>query len=444
MPDDVPPYRVEPDIEFADRLERELLQRLGVTPSIAPADRETDLQVLEVHDDAPIDSGLIDTALDAGERTTRRRRVLVAAAAAAAIVFAAGVVAYTSSVGERIETTAPSSTAPVANVTSTTIDPAPYVAIADAFMDAWVAGDGAAVVARFGDPLTREDSPYVDPEDPFPLMRLGAIDLVSDDGPTGGLPAIWDVATLPALHDWFRAVGFEFGREPCRSVPHGMPEVADAASVVCDYTYENDLTRALDRKAVNERFVFEIHGDTVALLSGGIFDVDAAVWQTFSDWVLSAHADDWPVMFDANSVTPQPRLDDASIALWERHVDEFVSSPEAHGTPAGVAPTRAQFDAQARAICATAALDAEANWWWGGAGSLEQASQDAMEQLRALPRPEEDAAQIDQLFVLLEEINHRVVTDSWFHNSYFYDLQTEKDALGGRDYWGCPVGPLGG
>src|SRR6187431_3346189 len=100
MPDDVPPYRVEPDIEFADRLERELLQRLGVTPSIAPADRETDLQVLEVHDDAPIDSGLIDTALDAGERTTRRRRVLVAAAAAAAIVFAAGVVAYTSSVGE--------------------------------------------------------------------------------------------------------------------------------------------------------------------------------------------------------------------------------------------------------------------------------------------------------------------------------------------------------
>jgi hypothetical protein len=67
-----------------------------------------------------------------------------------------------------------------------------------------------------------------------------------------------------------------------------------------------------------------------------------------------------------------------------------------------------------------------------------------MEELRTLPRPEEDRAEIDELMSLLEDVNRHVIEDTWFHNEAFYDLQGEKDALGGRDFWGCPVGPLGG
>ena len=224
------------------------------------------------------------------------------------------------------------------------------------------------------------------------------------------------------------------------------PKLPTRRASICNYSYESDLTRAVDRAPVTERFAFEVVGDKVSIFNGGMFDMDADIWQMFSDWVQREHPDDFAAMYDANAYPPNPRFDDASIALWERHVDEFVSSPEAHAPPSADAPTRAQLGAKARMICAAAAFEASFRTLGDSelAGGLKPASQNAMEQLRALPRPAEDAAQIDQLFALLEDINRAVVEDRWFHINSFYALQEEKDALGGRDFWGCPVGPLGG
>jgi hypothetical protein len=444
MPDDTPPYRAEPDDDFANRLERELLQRLPAAPSTAPADpADRTLPILDVSGDdwPPSDTPSVAAAAEPelDPRTTSHRWIVVAAAAAVIVLAAAAALAYES----RRDTTGPVST----DVTTTTDppvtnDPAAYVAVADASMEAWVAGDGDAVVARIGDPLGVENSRH--PDDPFWQIHLGLI--FNADGTLPNPPdlyerasAIRDVAALPALHHWFRATGWQFRAEPCRLVRPVGTETPDVANVVCNYSYENDLTRAVGRPPVTERFVFDVSGDKVWTISGGMFDVDADIWQTFSEWVRSEHPDDFAAMYDANTAPPNPRLDDASIALWERHVDEFVNSPEAHTPQSTAAPTRAQFGAKARMICAAAALEAPLTTMRYG-----RASQNAMQQLRALPRPEEDAAEIDQLFSLLEEINRLVVADSWFHNNTFYGLQDEKVALGGRDFWGCPVGPLGG
>jgi hypothetical protein len=378
------------------------------------------------------DATLVDIAFEPepGARAKRRRSLVAAAAAVLAIAVSVAVVA------SRHDTTR--TEVPVGPDPTPTTGPAAYVAAADSFMDAWVAGDGDAVVALIGDPRTIPEDESV-PEDPFWQVHLGSIDVLGDDLPWMGAPAaIRDVAALPALHDWFRAVGWEFHRGPCRLVDPFRP---DGGTVACNYTYENDLTRAVGRAPVTELFALDVVDDQVWTISGRMFDADADLWQMFSDWVRSEHPDDFAAMYDANTAPPNPRLDAASIALWERHVDDFVSSPEAHQPPSADAPTRAQFGARARMICAAAALEAP---WWGPHEGMARASQNAMEQLRALPRPEEDATQIDQLFSLLEEYNRHVVADTWYHNNSFYDLQDEKNALGGRDFWGCPVGPLGG
>jgi hypothetical protein len=304
-------------------------------------------------------------------------------------------------------------------------------------MDAWVAGDGDGVVALIGDPARNHYGS-------LNQVNIGAVQNV-DTPDLYSMP--WDVAALPALHDWFRSLGWEFRREPCQlyayagnRAPWTQADVPDLLGVECHYTYENDITRAVGRAPVTDRFVLYVVGDKVARFDdGGMFDLDADIWQMFSDWVRSAHADDFAAMYYPNTAPLAPRLDEASIALWDRHVEEFVTSPEAH-TPAPGPPTRAQFGAKARMICATANFEQWALRRWGPSPSpaaLAQASQSAMEQLRALPRPNEDTAQIDRLFSLLEEIHRSVVLDVWFHQ--IDHLIAEKDALGGRDFWGCPV-----
>ena len=73
MPDDAPSYRAEPDGEFANRLERELLQRLAAGPSTAPADpADGTLAILDVSDDdwPPSGTPFVDGAPEPETRPT--------------------------------------------------------------------------------------------------------------------------------------------------------------------------------------------------------------------------------------------------------------------------------------------------------------------------------------------------------------------------------------
>jgi hypothetical protein len=198
------------------------------------------------------------------------------------------------------------------------------IAVGDAFLQAWLDGDGEAAAVMF-----------------------------SPRGTFEGFQA----AILPALHDWFRAGGWTFGNGGC-----GIHGWGPKRGVVgCGFEYENDLTRALGMRPVGTEISFVIDGGRIetAWFGGGgdtlynMFgsadperqDLFGPVWDTFIDWISSRYPDDFARMYDPDHGYPvrgYPILDPVSIELWERYTDEFVASPEARSatTRSPETPTR--------------------------------------------------------------------------------------------------------
>jgi hypothetical protein len=101
MPDDPTSYRAEPDGEFADRLERDLLVRLADPGSAAQPDEvigTVTILVSDVDDGSPTGPSVADLApeSDLDPRAKRRRRLVVAAAATIIVIAAAAVLVYRS------------------------------------------------------------------------------------------------------------------------------------------------------------------------------------------------------------------------------------------------------------------------------------------------------------------------------------------------------------
>jgi hypothetical protein len=196
-------------------------------------------------------------------------------------------------------------------------------AVADSFMEAWVAGDGDVAAAMFNAHGIFSDH----------RMRF--------DGMEPG--------TLSALHDWYRALGWEFRNKGC--------ELVSISQTICAYTFRNDLTRALGRKEVTTSMV-------IVVVDGGIQRADdqvafgyRGVDVMFRVWLLGNHPDDLEHMYVG--VGASPLLDQASIALWDEYSDEFVASPE---KVASYLTEWNEYQAQARGICgaaSTAVLDLE-------------------------------------------------------------------------------------
>ncbi len=205
-------------------------------------------------------------------------------------------------------------------------------------MAAWVRGDGDAVAA-----------------------------LMSPDGAFDA----WTAETLPALDDWYRAVGWQYRVEGC--------EVMSGERVWCDYTVENDLTRAFGVAPVAGSFVLVVDAGTVTSVRDDItIGAYRDIWKAFIDWVREHHPDDVDRMYTAG--TSYARADLMSIGLWERHSAEFVASGDA-------------YIARARAIC-TAAHDSYdglvSATAQGEAVDTETAArilEEAVVELRVLPPP---------------------------------------------------------
>ena len=155
-------------------------------------------------------------------------------------------------------------------------------------MKAWVRGDGDAVAA-----------------------------LMSPDGSFDA----WTAETLPALDDWYRAMGWQYRDDGC--------EVMSPERVSCEYTVENDLTRAFGRGPVAGSLFVDIEGGAV---SSVIDDFNIAayedIWKAFADWVRTNHPDDVDRMYAF--AAGYALVDPISIALWSRHAGEFVESGGAY------------------------------------------------------------------------------------------------------------------
>ena len=210
---------------------------------------------------------------------------------AAAAVFVAVGLGFV--VASRSQTEPPLQTSPT---TSTTLEPEPSttlpteppaqditLAVAEAFMQAWVAGDGEALV-----------------------------DMFAEDGTFEG----WLVGPdqLPALHDFFRALGWTFSDADCRSA-------SDSREIQCNYTGQDDLLTALGRGPATGSLLLEISDGKITRLVDQLnFDTYIPTWDTFFYWLQANHADDIAVMFYPDQFNP--RLDPAAIALWERYTDD--------------------------------------------------------------------------------------------------------------------------
>lgn len=170
------------------------------------------------------------------------------------------------------------------------IDAAGTEAVTDRFINAWVRGDGEAVRAVFTPGATF---------DAFP------------------------VSELPGRHAWYRAVGWEYRSTGCEVTTSSRGTGRGTAT--CGYSFENDLTRVLGREALTGSFLLLVVDGKVARATD-LFPIPAYedVWESFLAWVTDRNADDAGRMFVDDAT--RPRWDAASIALWERYVDEYVAA----------------------------------------------------------------------------------------------------------------------
>jgi len=344
-------------------------------------------------------------------RDRKRRNKRMAAGVVGIAVFVAAVWVVTSGLSfDRSETsvvpggdvtgpaTGPAETGPTYNGPTYTLGPVTKedIAVGDAFMEAWVDGDGEAAAAMFA------------PEGTF----------------DGFQPAI-----LPALHDWFRAGGWTFGGGGC-----GLHGWSYKRGVVgCGFTFENDLTRALGMRPVPKGLSFVIDAGRIETawfggggdccnnmfgspdplrpdLPGGGPDLSGAVWDMFIEWLSTNHPEDFDRMYDPDYGYPVPGypiLDPASIKLWERYTDEFVASPQALRRSFTEWMANQSFEVQAGRICMTATEEFRATKpGLGGPaflGALADASEETLVELRALPLDTEaDRATMDAFVPLAE------------------------------------------
>ncbi len=207
------------------------------------------------------------------------------------------------------------------------VDPASPEAVAESFMEAWTAGDGEAVAALFGAVGTFENSMHLEPE------------------------------MLSALHDWYRALGWEFGNQACITMD---TEGGDGSTARCQFTFENDVTRALGWAPLTDEFQFEIVGGEITNARFGFTYAYGYrhIWHVFRSWVVRNHPEDISEMY-VQYLYSYPLLDQASTALWERYTEEFLDSAEALAA-VGERYPMAEYLARAHAICARASLELEA------------------------------------------------------------------------------------
>ncbi len=253
------------------------------------------------------------------EPLTRLRGAIVGVAAAVLLVVGFGLPLLMNDVGRPPPAETPSTEPAPEEVTA-------EVRVSEEFMASWVAGDGEAIA-----------------------------DMFTADGTFEG----WVVGPdqIPALHDWFRAVGWTYRNEGCRST-------AGPGRVECAYTMEDDLLRAsgLEGNPATGNLVVVVDDGKIRHLNDLLdFDTYVPIWELFIEWVSTAHPDDFTSMFYPDEFNP--RLDPTSIELWEHHTDdESLASFAAEAQ-------RLHEDRQAKIEAALATAESFMDAWVTGDGA---------------------------------------------------------------------------
>jgi hypothetical protein len=356
----------------------------------------------------PVDVDALVAELEAGEQAVpplprspaAQRTGWLIAAAAALIVLIAGAALFSVPRGDEVTP----ADLPIPS------DDGAYVDVAEAFMEAWIAGDADAGAALFSNASSVYRARVV----------VGGV----------GVRERWEWVQL---HRWFRAVKYEFREATCRlssrdprgwrdSDPFLAPD--EGRDVLCAFTFENELTRVLGREPVAGAMLLPIDDrdekwGVATAVDWLHFATTADVWHQFGEWVAETHPEDYDVMF----FDPlRPHLDSNSITLWEQHVAEFATAAETTAASPPGTLSMAEYEAEASRICASAfvefttllsRLDPPAVT--GGAffdrftydpaahRAAVRISEAALEELRALQPPRAYRSALDEVFAAMEE-----------------------------------------
>lgn len=342
-----------------DRLRHDLTDIAGqATPSPTTAWEAIQSRIAEQADHPETEIIMLQT----DPRNDHRLDGRVLAAAAAVLVLLIGVTIALFSNGDSnsldvtdTETTVPVTTSTPAPPTTEAVDPVTTVvgneaaeldaaaasdalAIAEQFIDARNAYDGAAVRELLSDSATMRDDLQRNPDGVFRSVDEVDFARTSDfDGVVGTV-----------LADPNCSVGAEVGR------------------VICTYTWQNAWSRAIgDDRYTGNTFVFDIaDGQIVGLThtfrQGPVDGFENHISEVMFLWVVTNHPDDRSTVLDSNGL---PIASDPSISLWREFTEEFVAE-DALAIAEAFMAARSAYDGEAvRALVADDATISLAYEW---------------------------------------------------------------------------------
>ena len=143
------------------------------------------------------------------------------------------------------------------------------------------------------------------------------------------------VALWPAGQDddlgaelrWTRAVGAQLFPGPCEH--EGV--VGRAATVVCTFDFHALGSKRLGRGPFTDNeFRLVVVDDEISEVGADsdAAEFEATMWEPFTAWLLSHHADQAAFMYDDWPNVMRPALTDRSAGLWAKHVEGYVRAVE--------------------------------------------------------------------------------------------------------------------
>lgn len=138
-----------------------------------------------------------------------------------------------------------------------------------------------------------------------------------------------DAASMDPQLRWTRAAGFRLLPGPCE--PSNVSAPAPAATVACAYAVHGLGSERLGRGPF-WGYVLRLTVEDGEIVSGtehtGHDGFSGVMWEPFTAWLLSNHADDAAFMYADWPAATQPALTEHSARLWAKNVDRYVRAVE--------------------------------------------------------------------------------------------------------------------
>lgn len=159
-----------------------------------------------------------------------------------------------------------------------------------------------------------------------------ATSYLADDASVQLGPSTVDADSMGSHLRWAQAAGFRLFPVRCELETVSVP----AATVVCEFDARGLGSEWLGRGPFTDNVLRLTVVD--GRIASGVevsrsYVFETTMWEPFTAWLVSNHADDAAFMFADWPGVSQPALTGRSARLWAKNVDGYVSAVERGDTP---------------------------------------------------------------------------------------------------------------